>query len=81
MPFGYKAGKEQWDKESYEVVGRRTIGMSGGGQMYARAIVSPGEVLGRSGEGRSRRVAAFLRGRGSRRRGRPMGLVHVRKGS
>lgn len=31
LPFGYKAGKEQWDRESYEVVGRRTIGMSGGG--------------------------------------------------
>lgn len=33
LPLGYKAGKEQWDRESYEVVGRRTIEISAGGQM------------------------------------------------
>lgn len=33
VPLGYKAGKEQWNRESYEVVGRRTIRMSEGGQM------------------------------------------------
>lgn len=57
MPFGYKAAKEWEDKESYEVVGRKTKAVGCWG-------VGGGEVQRRRSQGHREWVADGLCGAG-----------------
>lgn len=80
LPFGYKAGKEQWDKESYKVVGSRTIGLSLWGRCMG-GLLSPQvkswaeELMVRAGG-----WWCFCMDGAQGGGGWPVGLVHVRKG-